>query len=90
MSRDPSAERPDVEPALDRELGWITFRLLGDDPAEREQPFRLCELLRRHGVRADVVEHVERIPVIELRGIPDLDLVERLVSEWRSRDEAGA
>jgi hypothetical protein len=80
-----SPARPDIEPILDRAIGWITFRPLFD-AADRQQPETLCEFLRQHDVRAEVVEEHVGFPVIRLRGMPDLDLVQGLILEWEMGD----
>lgn len=74
--------RPDIEPDLDPAIGWITFRPL-TTTAEFDQPNSLCEFLRTHDIRAEVVEAAKGFPVIKLRGLPNLHQVASLLLAWQ-------
>ncbi|MBO0697321.1 MAG: hypothetical protein J2P46_02900 [Zavarzinella sp.] len=78
-----SRARHDVRPFLHRATAHISFGPLKDAVA-RAQPGSRCEFLTRHGVPADVVEEVPRMPDVRIRGGANLDRVQALIDAWQA------
>jgi hypothetical protein len=79
-----TAARPEIEPRVDRDLGWISFKPL-HEPEEIAQAQSLCDFLCQHDIPSYLVERLAGFPVIELRGVPNFDTVDRLVRAWSDR-----
>ncbi len=66
---------------LDREKGRIQFVALIAD-TQATHAVSLCKFLVRHGIPCGVEEDVSGVCKVQLRGVPDLDSVERLIGDW--------
>jgi hypothetical protein len=66
---------------LCRDKGRIFFASLSGD-MQATYAVSLCKFLVRHGTQCGVEVDVTGACNVQLRGLPDLDLVERLIGIW--------
>jgi hypothetical protein len=76
-----SISEPSWSAALNREFGRIDFVAAGPD-AEAALAVSLCKYLVARGVPCGVADDPLSTTAVQLRRVPDLDAVDRLVAEW--------